>query len=167
VLKAVRRSIHAERRREPVTLATVAEASLRLLRGELAKRARLRVACDAEVAVLGDAAELMQVVLNLLVNAAGALPIGRQNEHRIEVRIEAEGEQAVLAITDTGCGIPAELHARIFEPLFTTRVEDGGTGLGLSIVKRIVEAHAGTIGVESTPGGGSTFTVRLPRHLGD
>ena len=116
--------------------------------------------------MLGDAAELMQVVLNLLANAAAALPFGEQNRHQIEVRVEAVEGEAVLTVADSGCGIPPELHTKIFEPLYTTRVDDGGTGLGLSIVKRIVDAHQGTIAVKSTPGGGATFTVRLPLSPG-
>jgi signal transduction histidine kinase len=162
VLKAVRRSIRSEHRREPVVLAAIVDAALRLLRGELVKRARVRVSCDPELTVLADAAELMQVTLNLLANAVAALPFGKQHEHRIEVRVEARDGHAELAVTDTGCGIAPELHAKIFKPLFTTRGDDGGTGLGLSIAKRIVDAHAGTIEVVSAPGEGSTFTVRLP-----
>jgi signal transduction histidine kinase len=165
VLKAVRRSIHAESHREPVRLVTVVEAALRLLRSELVQRARLRVNLDPEVTVLGDAAELMQVAINLLANAAGALPFGRQNEHRIEVQLRAIDGAAELVVTDTGCGIPPELHGRIFEPLFTTRVEQGGTGLGLAIAKRIVDAHGGRIEVVSAPGQGATFSVWLPRQL--
>jgi signal transduction histidine kinase len=160
VLKAVRRSIRSERRSEQVALKGVVEGAARLLRGEIAARATLHLECDARAVVCGDAAELTQLVINLLANATSALPVGRQHENRIEVRVESRPEGALLAVRDTGCGIGAAQAERIFEPLFTTRSD--GTGLGLAIVKRIVEDHRGAIDVASEPGRGATFTVRLP-----
>jgi signal transduction histidine kinase len=71
-----------------------------------------------------------------------------------------EGNLAVLEVTDTGCGIPIDSQPRIFEAFYSTR--KGGSGLGLPTVRRIVEAHGGTIGFESEPGRGTKFTIRLP-----
>jgi len=85
---------------------------------------------------------------------------------RVEVRLGREGGQVVLAVADTGVGIPAADRERIFERFFRTAIATRqavqGTGLGLTITKAIVEAHHGTIAVDSDEGRGSTFTVRLP-----
>ncbi|MDJ0847675.1 MAG: ATP-binding protein [Myxococcota bacterium] len=107
--------------------------------------------------------ELMQVFLNLLVNAGQAL--GEQGVIRLVTRIEA-GE-AVVEVADDGAGIPAELQERIFEPFFTTKPVGEGTGLGLSISRQIVEQHGGRLSLESAPGRGTSFTIRLPTAPGD
>jgi signal transduction histidine kinase len=77
---------------------------------------------------------------------------------RLETR--GQGDWAVLAVADTGTGIPEELRRRIFEPFFTTK--DTGTGLGLSIVSGIISSYGGAIDVEAGASGGTTFTIRLP-----
>jgi len=99
------------------------------------------------------------VFLNVLVNAAQAM--GEQG--RIVIRSYATGAgDVVVSVADTGEGIsPEEIH-HIFDPFFTTKSDGRGTGLGLSIAYGIVTQHGGTIGVESTVGSGTTFTVRLP-----
>ena len=104
------------------------------------------------------AGQLNQVWMNLLVNAAQAI-----HEHG-EVSISTKLEQVsiVVAISDTGGGIPEEQLSRIFDPFFTTKPVGEGTGLGLSISYGIIERHGGTIMVESQPGAGTTFTVRIP-----
>ena len=103
--------------------------------------------------------QLNQVFLNLLVNAAHAL--GEQ-QGIITVRTWSENASILVSVTDTGCGIPEEIRQRIFEPFFTTKDVGAGTGLGLSISYDIVKKHGGEIRVESEPGTGTTFTVRLP-----
>ena len=85
-----------------------------------------------------------------------------QQGRRIIVRTEATSEGVRLSVIDNGPGIAAELQARIFEPLFTTK--SFGVGLGLPMVKQVVEQHQGTIAVESTVGSGTTFSILLPRH---
>jgi two-component system, NtrC family, sensor kinase len=102
--------------------------------------------------------QLNQVFMNLLVNAAQS--IERQGEIRITSGVE--GSEAVVRITDTGAGMGPEIKARLFTPFFTTKPAGQGTGLGLSICYVIIERHKGRIEVESEPGKGSTFTVRLP-----
>lgn len=102
--------------------------------------------------------QLNQVFMHLLINAAQA--VDRQGE--ITVRTRTETAAVSVAISDTGCGIPAAQLPRIFEPFFTTRPLGQGTGLGLSVCYEIVRQHAGEITVESPEGGGATFTVRLP-----
>ncbi len=107
-------------------------------------------------AVWARGAELREVLMNLVLNAVDAMPQG--GVVRLETR--REGEWAVLAVSDTGTGIPPELRRRIFEPFFTTK--ETGTGLGLSIVSGIISSYGGTIEVEAEPGQGTTFTIRLP-----
>ncbi len=110
--------------------------------------------------VLGSDRALETVCMNLLLNAAEAMPAG--GAVRVEVR-RAVGEGAVeLAVSDTGPGIPPELRERIFEPFFTTKGGKGGTGLGLAVCRSVVERHRGRIRVESPVGGGSRFVVILP-----
>jgi two-component system NtrC family sensor kinase len=115
-------------------------------------------------AVWADPNQIKQVVMNLLVNAQHAI----DEKGRIVIRtrcIAAADTSCVpmveLSIADTGCGIPPENLKRIFDPFFTTK-SGNGTGLGLSVSHGIIEAHGGTIAVESDPGRGSTFRVILP-----
>jgi signal transduction histidine kinase len=106
-------------------------------------------------------AKLNQVWMNLIVNAAQAI------EGRGEIRIQTytRNSHAVVAISDSGAGIPPESRARIFDPGFTTKGVKVGMGLGLAIVHGIIEEHQGTIEVESEVGRGSTFRVSLPIRL--
>jgi signal transduction histidine kinase len=105
-------------------------------------------------------AKLNQVVLNLLANAIDACPPGG----KVTVRSRATPREAEIEVADTGCGIDPSICDRIFDPFFTTKPLGKGTGLGLSISYGIVRAHGGSIAVESTPGQGTCFTVRLPRE---
>jgi signal transduction histidine kinase len=107
--------------------------------------------------VHGNSGRLKQALLNLLVNARQAMPEGG----RIMLAADGnEGDHVNVVVEDTGVGIPMEVQARVFRTFFTTK--PGGTGLGLPITKRIVEDHGGTIELESQPGRGSRFTIRLP-----
>jgi len=99
-----------------------------------------------------------QALLNLLLNAEQAMPDGGE----ITIAARVEPDYVTLDIIDTGCGIAAEMMGRIFRPFQTSK--PGGTGLGLPTTKRIVEAHGGTIAVESEPGRGTRFSLRLPVH---
>jgi signal transduction histidine kinase len=112
-------------------------------------------------AVLGDAAELRQVVVQLLLNAADAIhETGRPGTVRVSLRRELEG--LVLAIADDGVGIPPEIQNRIFDPFFTTKDVGAGKGLALSVCRRVLEKHGGRIQAVSTLGVGTTFTIMLP-----
>jgi signal transduction histidine kinase len=102
--------------------------------------------------------QIDQVFLNVLANAAQAIP----GPGTITVETTREGEIAVVAISDTGPGIPADVLGRIFDPFFTTKPVGEGTGLGLSISYEIVKKHGGEIRASSTPGQGATFTIRIP-----
>ena len=104
-----------------------------------------------------DEDQIYQVAINLILNAANAI-VG---EGRIVVGTEFDPKgEAIIIFEDTGPGIPDELREKIFEPFFTTK--PNGTGLGLAIAKQIVKQHLGTISVESEPGKGTRFTIRLP-----
>jgi signal transduction histidine kinase len=100
--------------------------------------------------------QIAQVFLNLIVNAAEAMADGG----RLEIESRADSGQVQVLFADNGPGIVPEDLAHIFEPFYTTK--DSGTGLGLAVSYNIIESHGGTIGVESVPGHGTTFTVRLP-----
>jgi PAS domain S-box-containing protein len=131
--------------------------------------------------VLADAAQLEQVVLNLLVNARQALEerlaeraadparaaYRQEWTPTLRVRTALTATTAVLDVTDNGPGIAAADLPRIWDPFFTTKPEGMGTGLGLSVVHGIIEAHDGTIDVESTAGEGTRFAISLPRAMRD
>lgn len=110
--------------------------------------------------------EFNQVMLNLIVNAADAISEQRGDsgeKGKIIVRTCTDGEDAVITVTDDGPGMAEDVLAKIFDPFFTTKVVGKGTGQGLAISQDvIVQKHGGTIDVQSKPGEGTTFTVRLP-----
>ncbi len=112
--------------------------------------------CQGQLVCPVDAAMLKQAVLNLFINAQQALVAGGE----LIVITSREGNCAKIQISDTGKGIPAERLARIFEPYQSTRPD--GSGLGLATVKKIIDAHKGTISVVSEPGKGTAFTITLP-----
>jgi len=111
-------------------------------------------------AILGNANQLQQILLNLVLNAQQAME-GTQGKIRITT-CRAEDGRAEVRISDTGPGIPKEIQARLFEPFFTTKPAGKGTGLGLSVTYGIVKDHKGEILVESEPGQGATFVLRFP-----
>ncbi len=111
------------------------------------------------------AGEISQVLLNLIVNAAHAIEAKGDGIGRITIATADHGEWVELRVADTGTGMPSALIERIYDPFFTTKQPGKGTGLGLSICRRIVvDRHGGTIAVDSCPGAGTTFVIRLPRR---
>jgi two-component system, NtrC family, sensor kinase len=109
--------------------------------------------------------ELNQVFLNLIINAAQAIEEHRgDDEAQGEIRISTatDGDQAVLSFADNGPGMSPQIQERIYEPFFTTKDVGKGTGQGLSLARTTIERHSGSIECHSTPGVGTTFTVRLP-----
>lgn len=151
---------------EPTDLARVIDDTLLLLDRELTK---YRVKVDCHLApvppAMANGNQIQQVLLNLLINARQAMPSGG----RITVKLTHDTEAGTvdLMVRDAGTGIPADKLPHIFEPFFTTKSGPdasgkGGTGLGLSMCRGIIEAHHGKIRVESTPGKGTAFTLKLP-----
>jgi signal transduction histidine kinase len=158
----------ANRRRDDersADLAEVARLAARCVRSELSRRAVFETSIDAVPPVAGSPNRLGQVVMNLLINAFEALPDRPRAENRVSLGLARDGDHLVLRIEDNGVGIPKETAARIFDPFFTTKSQ-GGTGLGLAITRQIVEESGGRISVESEPGRGTRFAVRLPIAAG-
>jgi PAS domain S-box-containing protein len=150
-------------RRGPVDIERVLESTLRMAASQIRSRARLVRRYSALPPVIATEARLGQVFLNLLLNAAQAIPEGAPELHeiRIATELDAEGRIAV-SISDTGAGIPLEIQPKIFTPFFTTKEVGAGTGLGLSICHRIVTGLGGEIEFESVPKRGTEFRVLLP-----
>lgn len=146
--------------RRLVALNDLVDEVLRLVRFELQRQAvQLEIELGELPLVSADPGKLKQVVINLVMNAAQAL----RGEGTVTLRTRCGSEGAVeLEVSDTGPGIPAELREKIFTPFFTTKPEGEGTGLGLYLCRNIVMEHGGEIFVESVPGNGATFRVRLP-----
>jgi signal transduction histidine kinase len=111
---------------------------------------------DKPLICKADEGMLKQVVLNLFINAQQAMNEGGE----LLIRTAREKKEAVIKISDTGCGIAADKLPKIFEVYYSSRPH--GSGLGLPTAKKIVEAHNGTISVDSEPGKGTLFTIRLP-----
>lgn len=149
--------------REPVDLGGLVQETLEVVRPHAeAEGILLETDIDRKIPpTQGDRNRLKQLLLNLLTNAIKY----NQRGGSIAIRLARQGEHVLLAVSDTGRGIPTESLPRIFERFYRVPDRGGGvsgTGLGLAIAKRIAESHAGTIEVQSEPGRGSTFTVRLP-----
>ena len=134
------------------------ESVLSVAAGEIAPRAEVRREYGRLPLVECLPAQINQVFLNILLNAAQAIP----RQGTITLRTAQDGDFVSITIGDTGTGMPPEVAKRIFDPFFTTRPVGQGAGLGLSMAYGIVAKHGGRIDVESAPGKGSTFVVRLP-----
>jgi PAS domain S-box-containing protein len=152
-----------EDRREIVVVPRVLESSVRLTWNEVRHRARLIKEFQPTPTVQANEARLGQVFVNLIVNAAHAIPEGRAENNEIRLRTGTDPDgKAIVEVHDTGIGIPPDVLPRIFDPFFTTKAVGSGTGLGLAICQRIVTELGGRISAESVAGKGTTFRVVLP-----
>ncbi|MBI3184187.1 MAG: response regulator [Myxococcales bacterium] len=149
----------------PVDVSRVLDLAIEMASNEIRHRARLVRSFGEVPLVSGNMGRLGQVFLNLLLNAAQAIPEGSAEENEIRVSTKEEKGEVVVEIADTGTGIAPEILGRIFDPFFTTKPVGTGTGLGLSICHGIVSALGGQISVRSTLGEGATFRVALPALL--
>ncbi len=120
---------------------------------------RLSLEIEGEPFVMANRVKLQQVLINLLKNAAHA--IREAAEGRIALKAAVEDQSVLITVSDDGCGMRPEVAARIWEPFFSTKGEEG-TGLGLDIVKGIIESYHGRIECRTAPGAGATFSIRLP-----
>lgn len=152
-----------DERRGPVDIARVLGSCVHMAMNEIRHRARV-VRSFAEVPpVIANEPRLAQVFLNLIVNAAQAIPEGAADQNEIELRTRHDPEGwVVVEVRDTGTGIQPDVLGRIFDPFYTSKEAGQGLGLGLSICRDIVTALGGRIEVDSRPGEGSTFRVLLP-----
>lgn len=150
-----------------VRLEVVVDRSLLLVR-HLLEMHGVRLTTDLrleDTRIHGDPGQLEQALVALLVNAVEAIADTGDREGDLLVRL-AEGSPGtvILEVTDSGVGIPAEQRSVIFEPFFSTKADQSGVGLGLAVVYGIVQRHFGDIEIESEPGRGATFRIRLPRQ---
>ena len=148
-------------------LAPVLVSSIQMAFNEIRHRARLVRDFRSVTTIAGSPSRLGQVFLNLLINAAHAIPVGCADKHTIGVCAALEGKEVRIEVSDTGAGIEPEHLSRLFDPFFTTKPVGHGTGLGLFVCQRIVREHGGRIEVKSTPGEGTTFSVILPVQADD
>ncbi len=169
-------SRQAEHEPKPVALRDIVEEGLKLVRPLIPATTEIRVkTVTGGDMILADPAQIHQVLMNLCTNAAQAMArkggvlkvtvtrgLFKDRDH-VPVPDMKPGEYVTLTVSDTGPGIKPEVLERIFDPFFTTKTQREGTGLGLSVAHGIVKSHGGSIGVESTPGKGATFSVYLPR----
>ncbi|WP_224247644.1 two-component regulator propeller domain-containing protein [Hyalangium gracile] len=154
--------------RGPVDLRAVMDSAAKLAAGELRPRAQLLRDYAEVPRVEGNEARLAQVFLNLIINAAQALPEGRPEQNEVRLVTRRVGEDRVAAeVHDTGSGIPPEVVGRIFDPFFTTKPVGVGTGLGLALCHAFITSMGGRIEVESQVGRGTMFRVTLPVARGE
>ncbi len=173
-LKRFSREDEDEEVRAPVDVRAVMDTAIKMADSELRARARVVKDYADTPPVLANEGRLAQVFLNLLLNAAQALPEGHNREHTVTASIrvgvgvgaDADAGEVVVEVRDTGFGIPPELLARVTEPFFTTKERGVGTGLGLTVCKRIVDRHGGRLELDSD-GAGTTARVVLPAVSGE
>jgi CheY-like chemotaxis protein len=146
----------------PVDVARVLDGAINMAFNEIRHRAQLERSYAGVPLVHGNERRLGQVFLNLLVNAAHAIEVGRFESNRIRVSISSAGRRVLVRVADSGRGIATEHLDRIFDPFFTTKAVGEGTGLGLSICHAIVTGMGGDISVTSQPGQDTVFTLSLP-----
>lgn len=153
-------------RQEPCDLRKLLDDVLVLVQKDLQMH-RIGVDIDAPGSVwaIVNSSQIQQILMNLIVNARQAM--NENGRLKLTVRDNPDEGWAELSVQDTGCGIPHDQLAHIFDAFYTTKKADargqGGTGLGLSLCRKIIEAHKGRIRVESEVGKGTRFTLKLPR----
>jgi two-component system NtrC family sensor kinase len=153
-----------------VNLENLVIRTTRLITSQLPAGVEIVTEIPEDLDIYADAQKLQEVVLNLLLNAAQAMP-NEAGLITITAAKDRAAKQVKILVKDTGCGIPEENLPHIFDPFFSTKEVGYGTGLGLSVAHGIIEQHKGTLSVESKVGMGSIFTIRLPLrdqdYLGD
>ena len=149
--------------RRPVNISGLVKRSVQLVHSQVPADIDIETDIPEDLVLSMDAQRMQEVFLNLLINASQAIP----GSGRITVTAREDGNTdcVVIEVHDTGAGIPEEIRPRIFDPFYTTKEEGQGTGLGLSVVYGIIKKHHGTITVESEPGSGTSFFIRLPRTM--
>jgi signal transduction histidine kinase len=166
IVKAMKEFAHPDSREQsPVDLLHALQTTLLVASNEYKYVAKVQTEFAELPFVVCHVGELNQVFLNLIVNAAHAIKDSGKDVDtgQITIRAVQEGEQAVISVSDNGCGVPAENLSKLYDPFFTTKEVGRGTGQGLAISHSIVvDKHGGEISVASEVGVGTRFTVRLP-----
>jgi two-component system, NtrC family, sensor kinase len=153
------------RRDELVDLRRVLDSALLLAAAELQRRASVRVELPEGLPpIVGNAAKLGQIFLNLLLNASEAIPLGAAQENEVAVIAQVIDHEVVVRVADTGRGVPADLQPRLFEASVTTKVVSEGHGMGLAICRWLLEELQGSIRCLPDVPRGAVFEVRLPIH---
>jgi len=152
---------------ESVQINSVIKSALRMAKHQIRHRAQIVTDLGVVPEIVANEGKLSQVFLNLLVNAAQAIPEGDAAGNEIRVQTWAAGELVYGRVSDTGQGIAPEVLDRLFDPFFTTKAQGEGTGLGLAICHGIIAECGGHIEVESTLGEGTSFTVVLPHGMSE
>jgi len=143
----------------PLSIVDTVSAALKVVKNEVKYKHNVQhVMPDKDILVMGKLGQIQQVFVNLLVNAAQAMPDGGS----IIIEYSMSRKECFIKVTDTGIGMSVDTQKQLFNPFYTTKSVGEGTGLGLSISYSILESHKGSIDVVSRLGKGSTFTVTLP-----
>jgi two-component system, cell cycle sensor histidine kinase and response regulator CckA len=161
-LKTFSRS--SDERREVIDMKDVVRSVLALVGKDVEACAKIRLELEDRVYVFADEARLVQVVLNLVVNAKQAVQAQKRADGRIAIRAYRQTDNVLLDVEDNGPGVPAHHRDQIFDPFFTTKEPGEGTGLGLFVCRNIVRELGGDISVEGRPGEGARFRITLAAH---
>ena len=153
---------HTEGERTLVDVSRILDRALTIAEHETRARAQVARSYRDRVALEADEGRLLQLFVNLIVNAAQAIKPGAPQDNTIEVTTMVRQGRLHVAVRDTGQGIPEDVLPHVFNPFFTTKQEEQGTGLGLAISQEIAREHGGDIVVETRAGMGTAITVRLP-----
>ena len=165
IIQGIRNMVRKEKtRRVLVRIEDIVHELLRLVHGDaIGREITVKAEVDPDVGqVWGDPVQLLQVLLNLTINAFEAMMMNSSHLRRFVIHAGHDADGGVLiSLRDSGPGFPGGMLDQLFEPFFSTKAE--GTGMGLAIARSLVEAHGGTLAGENADGGGACFTVRLPR----
>ena len=138
-------------------------STVRVAHNQIKSQAEVQLDFGELPEIMGYPGKLEQVILNLLVNASHSMVDQQRDEPgTIKIKTSAQTDTVTIAVTDNGCGMDQSTIDSVFMPFFTTKEVGEGTGLGMAISHGIIEEHRGSIGIESTPGVGTTFTLTLP-----
>jgi two-component system, LuxR family, sensor kinase FixL len=169
VIEGIRNMVRKEKTtRALLRVDEVIRDLLRIVKADaLTRKVALTTEIDSKAgSVLANGVQLLQVLLNLTLNAFEAMSVIRPDARRLVIRTDRNGEgEVLLRVRDSGPGFPGGIVDQLFEPFFSTKV--GGTGMGLAIARSIIEAHGGTLSGENCDDGGACFTVRLPEAKED
>ena len=141
-----------------IKLREVVESVVVIIKSKLGDDIHLELDIDPELVIDGNLVGIHQIFMNLITNAIDAMP----NGGNLKISAHQAQDQCMILVQDTGQGIPRDIVSKIFDPFFTTKDVGSGTGLGLHIVRSEINRHLGTIGVDSSIGIGTTFSIQIP-----